>query len=136
MKGFHIKSLFLGLGIGIIFTAIVGMVFFAGYNPNELSEDEVKQLARQYGMIEPKDAYDFKNVFNKQSQEEKITLTIDEADTIETIAQKLLDMSLIKSKIGIMSYYNNLEEKKEFKPNQYEIAKGTSIEEIIHIITN
>ncbi len=52
MRSFNIKSLFLGIGIGMVFTSIISMIFFFAFSTMDLSEEEIKQLARQYGMVE------------------------------------------------------------------------------------
>jgi hypothetical protein len=52
MRKFHIKSLTLGLGLGMIITSIISMVYLAGMDPSGmLSEEEIVNLANQYGMV-------------------------------------------------------------------------------------
>lgn len=51
MRKVHEKSIVLGIGIGMIITSIAGMIY-AGGSRQELSEKEIKRLAREYGMIE------------------------------------------------------------------------------------
>lgn len=53
MRNFSVKSLVLGIGIGIIITSIVSIIYLAGANPNsEISREEIIRLARGYGMID------------------------------------------------------------------------------------
>ena len=52
MRGFHIKSIILGIGIGIILTAIIGLIYSMGNVPNEPSKEEIIAKAKQYGMVE------------------------------------------------------------------------------------
>lgn len=51
MRKVHEKSIVLGIGIGMIITAIAGMIFSAG-TPKELSKEEIISLAKGYGLIE------------------------------------------------------------------------------------
>jgi cell division protein YceG involved in septum cleavage len=71
------KSVILGIGIGMIITAIAGMIFSAG-TQKELSKDEIINLAKGYGLIEPvqilndegsssSDSKDAKNTSNTSS---------------------------------------------------------------------
>ncbi len=52
MSQFHIKSILLGIGIGIIITAIASMIYLAGRDPmNELTKEEIIRQAEKYGMV-------------------------------------------------------------------------------------
>ena len=58
MGRIHIKSMILGVGIGIIFASIVSMIYLAGTQPNEkLSDDEIRSRAEALGMIEADDIF-------------------------------------------------------------------------------
>ncbi|HPD00669.1 MAG TPA: aminodeoxychorismate lyase [Acetivibrio sp.] len=50
MKSFYIKSVLLGIGIGIIFTSLVGIIYSAGMSP-QMSKLEIMEKAKQYGMV-------------------------------------------------------------------------------------
>ncbi len=51
MKRLHGKSVLLGMGIGIILTALLGMLFFLGYQP--VPDDEsVMKRAEVLGMVQ------------------------------------------------------------------------------------
>lgn len=52
MNQFHLKSVLLGIGIGIIITAIVSMIYIAGRNPlDDLTKEQIINQAEKYGMI-------------------------------------------------------------------------------------
>jgi gas vesicle protein len=51
MRKVHEKSVLLGIGIGMIITAIAGMIFSAGNN-KELSKEEIISRAKGYGLVE------------------------------------------------------------------------------------
>lgn len=52
MRKMHEKSILLGIGIGMIITAIAGIIYSAG-TPKELSKNEIISRAKTYGLIEP-----------------------------------------------------------------------------------
>ncbi len=52
MRKVHEKSILLGIGIGMIITAIAGMIYSGG-TQKELSKDEIISRAKSYGLIEP-----------------------------------------------------------------------------------
>ncbi len=52
MRKVHEKSILLGIGIGMIITAIAGMIYSGGTH-KELTKDEIISRAKSYGLIEP-----------------------------------------------------------------------------------
>jgi len=53
MKHFHIKSILLGIGIGIILTSIMSLIYLAGAQPEaKLSDEEIIEKAKALGMVE------------------------------------------------------------------------------------
>lgn len=54
MNKFHIRSLLLGIGIGIVLTSLTGIIHSAGMNP-EMSREEIITKAKQYGMVSSSD---------------------------------------------------------------------------------
>ena len=52
MSNFHVKSILLGIGIGIILTATASMIYMAGRDPmKDLTEQQIISQAEKYGMI-------------------------------------------------------------------------------------
>lgn len=51
MKSFHIKSIILGTGIGVILTSILFMIYNLGAS-QKMSKEEIIQKAKTYGMVE------------------------------------------------------------------------------------
>ncbi len=52
MNQFHLKSILLGIGIGIIITAVASMIYLAGRDPMEnLTEEQIISQAEKYGMV-------------------------------------------------------------------------------------
>ena len=53
MQNFHIKSIILGIGMGIVLTSIISIIYLAGVNPNtRMTKEEVIEQAKKYGMVE------------------------------------------------------------------------------------
>ncbi len=49
---FHLKSILLGVGIGIIITSLASMIYFAGRDPmQDLSKEQIIKQAEKYGMV-------------------------------------------------------------------------------------
>lgn len=52
MSLFNAKSVLLGIGIGIIITATVSMIYIAGRDPmKDLTEQQIISQAQKYGMV-------------------------------------------------------------------------------------
>lgn len=52
MTSFSLKSILLGIGIGIIITSIAGIIYFAGMDPlKNLSEADIAKLQDRYGLV-------------------------------------------------------------------------------------
>ncbi len=51
MGDFHIKSMTLGIGMGIILTSLVSMIYFEGTGM-KMSKEDIISEARKYGMID------------------------------------------------------------------------------------
>jgi flagellar basal body-associated protein FliL len=50
MRKFHIKSIVLGIGVGIVLAAFMSIIYLGGNQPT-LSKEEVIERAKQYGMV-------------------------------------------------------------------------------------
>jgi len=46
----HIKNILLGIGMGLVLTALTGIIYSAGREP-QMSKEEIMAKARQYGMV-------------------------------------------------------------------------------------
>jgi hypothetical protein len=54
LRKFHIKSILLGIGIGIILSSFIGIIYSAGMD-NKITKEEIVERAKQYGMIFPEE---------------------------------------------------------------------------------
>ena len=50
MQNFHVKSILLGIGIGIVLTAFISVIYSTG-NKQTISREDVIERAKQYGMV-------------------------------------------------------------------------------------
>ena len=50
MQNFHVKSILLGIGIGIVLTAFISVIYSTG-NKQAISREDVIERAKQYGMV-------------------------------------------------------------------------------------
>ena len=114
MRKVHEKSIFLGIGIGMIITAIVGMIFSAG-SPKELSKAEIISLAKGYGLIvQPK-------LINEESSD-----STDSASESTTAKNTTADSTASLSTIASDSSSNNTE-----RNIVIEIKKGYNSQDVI-----
>lgn len=54
MRRFDIKSILLGIGIGVVLVSIMSMIYFSGSNTyayKEMTDEEIKEHARRLGMV-------------------------------------------------------------------------------------
>jgi len=59
MKRFHVRSIILGIGIGLIFTSIVSLIYFAGTEPaTNISDEEIIRRAEELGMVKGSSIFD------------------------------------------------------------------------------
>ena len=59
MKRFHVRSIILGIGIGLIFTSIVSHIYFAGTEPaTNISDEEIIRRAEELGMVKGSSIFD------------------------------------------------------------------------------
>jgi hypothetical protein len=77
MNSFHIKSIILGIGIGIVMTSIISIIYFAGVVPEKLSKEEIIQLAEKYGMVKSesiiKDNAEGQGIQTENAQKENLS---------------------------------------------------------------
>lgn len=122
MSKLHGKSVLLGMGIGIILSAIFGIIFFLGYTP-EMDEAKVKDLARKYGMIEP------------HENPGRLEVIITKDDTVTSITKKLEQLGIVKNAVSFQIKIVNRNAKDKILPGKYEFTGNESEDEIIDILT-
>lgn len=118
----HVKSVFFGMGIGIILTAIIGMIFFLGYTP-EMDKAKVMELARKYGMVDSAEI------------RKPLEVTISKEDTVKAITEKLVSLGLVEDAVTFQIKIINRNAKDNIISGNYEFTGLESEDEIIDKIT-
>jgi cell division protein YceG involved in septum cleavage len=124
------KSVLLGLGIGIIITSLLGIIFFAGYEP-QLSDAKIINLSRKLGMV---DRYE-KGEDIKRNEDGSLLFTIHAGENYSEVSKRLYDAGIIESSIEfeIMIKKDKLEE--SIMPGEYSIRYSDDTKSIIKRIT-
>jgi len=122
MSKLHGKSVLLGMGIGIILTAIFGIIFFLGYTP-EMDEAKIKELAKKYGMVEP------------YEQISMLEITITKDDTITGITKRLEQLGIVKNSVSFQIKIVNRNAKDKIQPGTYKFTGSESEDEVIDMLT-
>lgn len=165
MKRFHIKSLILGIGIGVILTSVTSMIYFAGMDPMaQLDKIQIIAKAREFGMVDsseivrspersekiedgggtaiPKETTPTQPVEstveqNTEPAAEPITATIiiTPGDTSVAVAQKLLNAGLISNQDEFILQLENLGLTGQINIGQFTFNEATDYREIIRGIT-
>ncbi len=161
MRKFHTKSIVLGIGIGIILTSIISLIYTAGLGDKGLSEKEIKDLARKYGMVEKgevrvnkkdkedtiniasneeKDKIDVQNGDNSNSTKEVetkefITIIIEQGDSSDIVTDRLFESGVISDKESFKAKLENMRLSDKIQIGKFKIEKGSDVQEIINMIT-
>ncbi|MBS4535449.1 hypothetical protein GOQ29_07425 [Clostridium sp. D2Q-14] len=134
-----VAILFLGMGIGIIFTAIV---FY--FNPKiEYKEYTDEEIVSKYTEIKLKDDREHSNSLdnnqkedskhNKEQKEEKKIkkLVIDKGESINDIIDKLYELHIIDNKESFLDRLKERKATQKIEYGKYEIEIPISYDEII-----
>ncbi|NLM44643.1 MAG: endolytic transglycosylase MltG [Clostridiales bacterium] len=147
MKTYDIKSIMLGIGLGLVIASIININTYGNYG-RVLSDDILKMEATKRGFIifDPEDIIN-KNTINENSGNISSAMTnnkkYDEEAKIEimkgydafTTSKLLFKSGLIQD---VSEFLRRIEEKNKDNKIQYGtyiIKKGTSYDDIIDIIT-
>jgi len=95
MKRIHINSLLLGIGLGIITTALLGMLFFLGYEP-VLSNEEIMKKAEALGMTYADSTLE-KDIL--QLKDGTWSIQLNEDESIHELARRLQKSGVIESEL-------------------------------------
>lgn len=153
MKYFNIKSIVLGLGMGIFFTAATGMVYFNSIDAKKpMTKEEIVSKAKEYGMIEQSsilkqsEATPTPSVTStpvatatpKPTTEPtptlgpEVTVAVNSGETAVIVAQKLYDNKLISDQDAFIS--KMIESKAAYKmvAKRHSFRVGMSVDDIIN----
>lgn len=154
MKKFHIRSMMLGIGIGVILTSVISIIYLAGSDPTQnLSREEVIDLAKKYGIVEdtptptptPTSVEPTPSTADKETQAtpeatptpepQEVTFTVKKGDISETVAARLEEAGLVESKEEFEKVISEMKLASKIQFGDYKIKKGTDMRTIVTIIT-
>ena len=130
MKLIDSKSVLLGLGIGIIVTSLLGIIFFVGYKP-QLSEGEIINYARKIGMV---DRFEIGDDI-KRKEDGSLLFTIREEESFTDVSKRLYDAGIIESSIEFEIIIKKDKLENAIKPGEYTISYSDDTKTIIEKIT-
>lgn len=149
MSKFNLKNIMLGIGIGLVISSMANI----NKDRGELTVEEIKREAEKHDLVvisiediidkkekkespsvqagEPKPAPTQEQVTDSQ----KIDISIENGMTSEKIADLLAEKGLIKEAKEFSKRVGELGVEDRLKVGNYEITKGTGVDEIIKILT-
>lgn len=130
MKLIDGKSVLLGLGIGIIITSLLGIIFFMGYKP-QLSDAEIISHARKIGMI---DRYESGHDIRRK-EDGSLLFTIYDGESFTDVSKRLYDAGIIESSIEFEIIIKKEKLENAIKPGEYTISYNDDTKKIIEKIT-
>ena len=89
------KSVLLGMGIGIIITALLGMLFFMGIN-TEMTNEKIIEKAKTLGMVSKSEA-EIQGITYETNG--NINIEVDENEGLSSVGDRLFEAGLIDSAI-------------------------------------
>lgn len=118
------------MGIGIILTSLLGVIFFAGYSPR-MTDAEIISLSRRLGMVDRFES----GTDIKRNQDGTILFIVSEGENHTDISKRLYEAGIIESSIefDIMIKKEKLED--SIKPGEYTISHSDDTKSIIKKIT-
>ncbi|NLO93213.1 MAG: endolytic transglycosylase MltG [Clostridiaceae bacterium] len=130
MKLIDGKSVLLGMGIGIIITAILAMIFFSGVEP-KLSDAEIIQRARELGMT---DKYVERDDI-RRNPDGSLIFVVYENDDFTSVSKRLYDEGIIESSIEFDIIIKKEKLENAIKPGSYNISYSDNTKTIIQKLT-
>lgn len=130
MKLIDGKSVLLGMGIRIIITAILAIIFFSGVEP-KLSDAEIIQRARELGMT---DKYVERDDI-RRNPDGSLIFVVYENDDFTSVSKRLYDEGIIESSIEFDIIIKKEKLENAIKPGSYNISYSDNTKTIIQKLT-
>lgn len=156
MKYFNIKSIFLGIGIGVILTAMSGMIYFNFANSKAtMTKEEIINEAKKFGMIEASSVIS-QTVMpvatinptptltphptsppptQTPTLGPEVIITVQEGDTAVIVAKKLYDGKLIDDQDSFVKMMIDSKAAYKVFAKQYHFRLGMGTQDIINSLT-
>lgn len=130
MKLIDGKSVLLGMGIGIILTSLLGVIFFAGYSP-QLTDAEIIKLSRKLGMV---DRFEHSTDI-KRNTDGSLLFIVNEGETYSDVSKRLYEAGIIESSIEFDIIIKKEGLEYSIKPGEYTISHSDDTKSIIKKLT-
>ncbi len=131
MKLIDGKSVLLGMGLGIILTSLLGVIFFMGYKP-ELSDTEVIGLARKLGMV---DRFE-QGEDIKRKADGTLLFIVHQNESFTEVSKRLYDAGIIESSIEFEIMIKKEKLEQSIKAGTYSVSFKDDAKTIIEKITS
>ncbi len=157
MKIFHIKSIVLGVGMGIVLTSVVSMIYLAGINPNtKMTKEEIIREAEKLGMVENTELVSEEqpavtgakklteiNPVEKEKAAaeatppipESISFSVNSGDSSEVVAGRLQEKGLISDKNLFIKELKGMGLETKINVGNFKIEQGAEMKDIIRLLT-
>lgn len=165
MRKFHEKSIILGIGFGMIITAIAGMIYSAG-TTQQPTKEEIIRLAKTYGLVEPahiitddaatastdsaapssaattdstapaETTAAASSSVTANTDQRNITIVIKEGDKSQQVIDQLLDKGIITSQKEFEKVLNAYDAATKINYGSYEFKKNEDLDYIVKTICN
>ena len=122
----HGPSIFLGIGLGIILTALLGGLFFLDYSPLP-DEAEIIRRANALGMVKA-EAVQVEGVVRKADG--TWSVTVSGKDSINGLAEKLVDAGLLSGELEFEIAAKQLGLSDPPAPGKYVVKAGAGAREV------
>ncbi|SHI79437.1 YceG-like family protein [Geosporobacter subterraneus DSM 17957] len=145
MNNKSIRLLLIGIGIGLILSSSLNLIFQSNHQ-KKLTPEDIRSEARRLGMIDPKEYFDKslpeqnktvnqpelkKDDKQPELREEEIIITIKKGSTSEDVARLLKEHNLIASENTFLSRIYARNASYKLQAGTYSFYKTMTIDEMI-----
>ncbi len=130
MKRIHSRSVLLGVGLGVIITAFLGMLFFLGYQPALSNEDIIKKAEKLGMVIVPEE--NAKGIVRQKDGTWNIEIVAGES--ISTIANQLQKAGIIESELEFEINAKKNNKKEPTTSKKVLVPANMKIDELVNLL--
>lgn len=120
----------LGMGIGIIITATIGMIFFAGVEP-DFTDADIIQRSRDLGMV---DRYEAREDIRRNA-DGSLAFFVNENEDFTDISRRLYEEEIIESSVEFDIIIKKEKLENAIRPGNYSIGYSDTTKTIIQKLT-
>ena len=127
-----------GLGIGMIVTALILGISFSNRQDQTsqiMTDDQIRERAAELGMVDSSELTLAALQNSAPQRTQTASITIQRGDDSGSASRRLYEAGLVENAKAFDNYLCNNGYSRSINPGTYEIAPGTSEEEIAKIIT-